>query len=323
MIRSTFIASGAYLPEKILTNADLEQMVDTNDAWITERTGIKTRHIVAENEMTSDLATKAAQQALKNANITADELDLIILATTTPDNTFPSTACKVQANLGNKTCPAFDIQAVCTGFIYALATADNFIKSGQYKTVMVIGADSLSRIVDWNDRGTCILFGDGAGAVILQAKEQLGTNQDTGILSTHLYSDGSTRDLLYVDGGAAQTNGEVGKLRMLGTEVFKHAVSKLVQCSKEALEHNDFTIENVDWIIPHQANQRILEATAKKLKAQDKLISTVRDHANTSAASIPLAINSAIHDGKIKNGDLLVLQAIGGGLTWGSCLIKI
>jgi 3-oxoacyl-[acyl-carrier-protein] synthase-3 len=317
-IRSVLVGTGSHLPEKILTNADLEKIVETNDQWIVERTGISERHIAADDEFTSDIATKAAEKALKDANISAADLDLIIVATTTPDNTFPSTACKVQANLGNKTCAAFDIQAVCTGFIYALSTADKFIQSGQYKNVLVIGSETLSRIIDWTDRGTCILFGDGAGAFVLQGQP----NTEAGILSAHLYSDGSTRDLLYVDSGAAQRSGEVGKLRMLGQEVFKHAVTKLVSCTKDALVYNNLTVDDVDWVIPHQANQRILEATAKKLRASDKLISTVKFHGNTSAASIPLAIDAARKDNRIQPNQLLALQAIGGGLTWGSCLIR-
>jgi 3-oxoacyl-[acyl-carrier-protein] synthase-3 len=317
-IRSVLVGTGSHLPEKILTNADLEKIVETNDQWIVERTGISERHIAADDEFTSDIATKAAKKALKDANISAADLDLIIVATTTPDNTFPSTACKVQANLGNKTCAAFDIQAVCTGFIYALSTADKFIQSGQYKNVLVIGSETLSRIIDWTDRGTCILFGDGAGAFVLQGQP----NTEAGILSAHLYSDGSTRDLLYVDSGAAQRSGEVGKLRMLGQEVFKHAVTKLVSCTKDALVYNNLTVDDVDWVIPHQANQRILEATAKKLRASDKLISTVKFHGNTSAASIPLAIDAARKDNRIQPNQLLALQAIGGGLTWGSCLIR-
>ena len=300
-----------------MDNDEISKIVDTSDEWIIERTGIKQRHIAADGENTSDLAAKAAKNALENANLQADDIDLIIVATTTPDNTFPSTATKVQADLGISGGAAFDIQAVCTGFVYALSIADNFIKAGQHKTVMVIGADTLTRLVDWEDRGTCVLFGDGAGALILKAEEG-----DRGILSHNIHSDGTTRELLYVDGGPSAT-GTVGKLRMLGKEVFKHAVTKLAKCTEESLKQAGVAKEDVTWVIPHQANLRILEGTIKKLKVpEEKLISTVDIHANTSAASIPLAIDVATKDGRIKQGDIVSLQAIGGGLTWGACLIK-
>lgn len=317
-MRSVVLGSGSYLPAKIMSNEEISKQVDTNDAWIRERTGITQRHIAAEGELTSDLATEAAKKALKKSGIAHQDIDMIIVATTTPDNTFPSTACQVQAKLGAGHCAAFDIQAVCTGFVYALGTADSFIRSGQYKHILVIGADTLTRILDWEDRGTCILFGDGAGALVLKAEE----NTERGILSTHLYADGSTRDLLYVDGGPSQSE-QVGKLRMQGKEVFKHAVQKMTECTNIALEANHLESKAIDWVIPHQANQRILDATMKKMcLPKQKLIATVDKHANTSAASIPLAIDNAVQDGRIQEGNLLALQAIGGGLTWGACLLR-
>jgi len=318
MIRSVVKGCGSYLPSKTMDNNEIAKLVDTNDEWIRERTGIKIRHIAAKDEMTSDMAAEAAKRALLAANMKADDIDLIVLATTTPDNTFPSTATRVQSLLGMKHGAAFDIQAVCTGFVYALAVANNFIKTGQCRNVMVIGADILTRIIDWKDRGTCILFGDGAGAIILSAEN----GSEHGILSSHIHSDGTTRDLLYVDGGVAST-GEAGKLRMQGKEVFKHAVQKMTECTEEALKANNLSKDDVDWVVPHQANVRILETTIKTLGIPaEKLISTVDRHANTSAASIPLALDVAVKDGRIKNGDLVALQAIGGGLTWGSCLIR-
>lgn len=318
MIRSIITGCGSYLPERILTNADLERMVETSDTWITERTGIKRRHIAAENELTSDMATTAAANALKAASINPSAIDLIVLATTTPDSTFPSTATKVQANLGITQGAAFDVQAVCAGFIYALSVADNFIKSGQVKTAIVIGAESMSRIVDWNDRGTCVLFGDGAGAVILQA-DNAGNR---GILSSHLHSDGRYRDILYVDGGVGST-GQAGKVRMAGQEVFKHATQKMSACVLEALEANSLQPDDIDWLVPHQANIRILQAVAKKLNMpMERVITTVEHHANTSAASIPLALDSAAREGKFSQGDLIMLEAIGGGLSWGSCVLR-
>jgi len=318
MMRSVVKGCGSYLPSKTMDNNEIAKLVDTNDEWIRERTGIKIRHIAAKDEMTSDMAAEAAKRALLAANMKADDIDLIVLATTPPDNTFPSTATRVQSLLGMKHGAAFDIQAVCTGFVYALAVANNFIKTGQCRNVMVIGADILTRIIDWKDRGTCILFGDGAGAIILSAEN----GSEHGILSSHIHSDGTTRDLLYVDGGVAST-GEAGKLRMQGKEVFKHAVQKMTECTEEALKANNLSKDDVDWVVPHQANVRILETTIKTLGIPaEKLISTVDRHANTSAASIPLALDVAVKDGRIKNGDLVALQAIGGGLTWGSCLIR-
>ncbi len=318
MIRSVITGVGAFLPSKVLTNADLEKMVATNGEWIVERTGIIERRIAAEGELTSDLATKAAEKAIFRSGLKMADIDLIVVATTTPDNTFPSTAVMVQQKLGIKNCAAFDVQAVCTGFVYALSVADGLLKSGNFKNALVIGAETISRIIDWTDRGTCILFGDGAGAVVLSATE----NTDRGILSFSLHSDNSTKEILYTDGGVSSTQ-KAGFLRMAGQEVFKHAVIKLAETTNESMEKANITAEQIDWIIPHQANQRILEATVKRLGLpMEKLISTVAYHGNTSAASIPLALDVAVQQGKIKQGDILAIQAIGGGLTWGSAIIR-
>lgn len=317
--RSVILGCGAYLPEKIVTNADLAASVDTSDEWIQERTGIKKRHLAAPNECTSNMAAKAALNAMQAAGITAGDIDLIILATTTPDSTFPSTATKVQALLGIHQGAAFDIQAVCSGFVYALAVADNFIKCGQARTALVIGADTMSRLVDWEDRGTCVLFGDGAGAVVVQAQAR---EFKRGILSTHLYSDGRYGSILHVDGGVSST-GTVGKLRMSGQEVFKHAVQKMSESVQHALDANHLTVDDIDVLIPHQANIRILDAVARKLNIpKNKVVITVQDHANTSAASIPLAMDTAVTEGRLKRGDLVVIEALGGGLSWGSAVIK-
>jgi 3-oxoacyl-[acyl-carrier-protein] synthase-3 len=318
MTSSVIIGCGSYLPEKIVTNFDLAKTVDTSDEWIVSRTGIKQRHIAAEDEFTSHMSANAAREAIKRAGISASDIDLIIVATTTPDRTFPSTAVNVQALLGINSGAAFDVQAVCSGFVYALSIADNFIKAGQCKTVLVIGADKMSCIVDWSDRNTCVLFGDGAGAVILQASEE----QDRGIISTNLYSDGSLQDILNTDGGAG-FSGTVGKVKMQGQEVFKHAVEKMSSSVKTALKNAGLGIADVAAFIPHQANSRILEMVAKKLRiSDDKVISTVDMHANTSAASIPLALADADGKGRFKQGDLVVFTALGGGLTWGSCLLR-
>lgn len=322
MIRSVVVGCGSYLPERILTNADLAKMVDTTDEWIVERSGIKQRHIAAEGELTSDLALKASQAALQNAGLTADDIDLIVLATATPDETFPATACRVQHGLGMKRGFAFDVQAVCSGFIYALATADNFIKAGQAKTAMVIGAETFSRILDWTDRTTCVLFADGAGALVLQAQDGKGTNDDRGVLTTHLHSDGRHHDLLYVDGGPSSTQ-STGKLRMLGKEVFRHAVVNLADVVKETLQAVNMTADQVDWLVPHQANKRIIDGTARKLGlGTEKVVLTVDHHGNTSAASVPLALAEAIADGRIKPGQVVLLEAMGGGFTWGSALVR-
>jgi 3-oxoacyl-[acyl-carrier-protein] synthase-3 len=330
MKRSKIIGCGSYLPERVVTNAELSAKLDTTDEWITTRTGIRQRHLAADGELTSDLALKAAERALENANIPASEVDMVVLATTTPDNTFPATATKVQDKLGMVNGAAFDIQAVCSGFIYGMAIADNFIKTSQCKAVMLIGAETFSRILDWEDRSTCVLFGDGAGAVVLRAGEaepevnvgESGHNRGTGILSTHLHSDGSTNELLYVDGGPSSTQ-TVGHVRMNGREVFRHAVTNLASIVGEALEANGLASEDIDWLVPHQANKRILDSTAKKLGlAKEKIVITVDRHANTSAASIPLALDEAVRDGRIKKGDLVLMEAMGGGLTWGAGLVR-
>lgn len=330
MKRSEIIGCGSYLPERVVTNAELSAKLDTTDEWITTRTGIRQRHLAADGELTSDLALKAAERALENANIPASEVDMVVLATTTPDNTFPATATKVQDKLGMVNGAAFDIQAVCSGFIYGMAIADNFIKTSQCKAVVLIGAETFSRILDWEDRSTCVLFGDGAGAVVLRAGEaepevnvgESGHNRGTGILSTHLHSDGSTNELLYVDGGPSSTQ-TVGHVRMNGREVFRHAVTNLASIVGEALEANGLASEDIDWLVPHQANKRILDSTAKKLGlAKEKIVITVDRHANTSAASIPLALDEAVRDGRIKKGDLVLMEAMGGGLTWGASLVR-
>ena len=322
MIRSVVVGCGSYLPERILTNADLAKLVDTSDEWIIERSGIRQRHIAADGELTSDLALKAAQAALKNAGLTAGDVDLIVLATATPDETFPATACRVQTGLGMTRGFAFDVQAVCSGFIYALATADNFIKAGQAKTALVIGAETFSRILDWTDRTTCVLFADGAGAIVLQAQEGKGTTEDRGVLTTHLHSDGRHHDLLYVDGGPSSTQ-TTGKLRMLGKEVFRHAVVNLADVVKETLGAVNMTADQIDWLVPHQANKRMIDGTARKLgMGTDKVVLTVDRHGNTSAASVPLALAEATADGRIKRGQIVLLEAMGGGFTWGSALVR-
>jgi 3-oxoacyl-[acyl-carrier-protein] synthase-3 len=322
VMRSVVLGHGAYLPERILTNAELAKMVDTSDEWIVQRTGIRERHIAAEGEFTSHLGLKAAQAALANAGIDAQSIDLIVLATSTPDNTFPATAVAIQHGLGINHGAAFDLQAVCTGFIFALATADNFLKSGAFKRALVIGAETFSRILDWNDRGTCVLFGDGAGAVVLEAQPQAGTTADRGILTTHLRSDGRHKDKLFVDGGPSSTQ-TVGHLRMEGREVFKHAVGMITDVIVDAFQATGTTADDVDWLVPHQANKRIIDASAKKLHiAPQKVVLTVDRHGNTSAASIPLALAAAVGDGRIKKNDLLMLEAMGGGFTWGSALLR-
>ena len=322
ILRSVIAGCGSYLPKRIVTNDELAQRIETSDAWIAQRTGIRARHIVAEGETTADLAFNAAQAALAQAGIAAEAVDLVIVATTTPDNTFPATATKVQARLGLTQGFAFDVQAVCSGFVYALAVADNFIRLGQVKTALVIGAESLSRLLDWNDRTTCVLFGDGAGAVVLQAAEGQGDSQDRGILSTHLHSDGRYYDLLCTDGGAGST-GTTGHITMEGQEVFRHAVQKLAEVVGEALAANDLPPEAIDWLVPHQANQRIIDSTARKLHLPpERVVLTVAQHANTSAASIPLALATATADGRIKRGQLVLLDAMGGGFTWGAALVR-
>ena len=324
--RSKILGCGSYLPERVVTNAELTKTVDTSDEWIVERSGIRQRHIASDGQFTSDLALKAAERALEHASIKAKNVDMVIVATTTPDNTFPATATKVQHNLGMTTGAAFDIQAVCSGFIFALSVADNMIKGGQADTIVVIGAETFSRILDWEDRGTCVLFGDGAGAVVLQASPDDVPDEDTitaqGILSTHIHSNGSTRDLLYVDGGPSSTQ-TVGHVRMVGREVFRHAVTNLANIVGETLDAHGLHSDDLDWLVPHQANKRILDSTVRKLgMSADRVIVTVDRHANTSAASIPLALDEAVKDGRIKRGDLVLMEAMGGGLTWGSGLVR-
>jgi len=320
--RSVVLGCGSYLPERILTNAELAAKVDTSDEWIVQRTGIRQRHIAAEGEFTSHLATKAAQAALDNAGIDAQDIDLIVLATSTPDHTFPATAVQVQAALGINHGVAFDIQAVCSGFVFALATADNFLRCGSAKRALVIGAETFSRILDWNDRGTCVLFGDGAGAVVLEVQENWGTSADRGVLTTHLRSDGRHKSKLYVDGGPSSTQ-TVGHLRMEGREVFKHAVSMITGVIIDAFAASGTTANDINWFVPHQANKRIIDASAQKLHlAPEKVVLTVDLHGNTSAASIPLALSTAVADGRIKRGDLVLLEAMGGGFTWGAALVR-
>lgn len=322
-IRSVIRGVGSYLPANVVTNDDLAQKVDTTDEWIQERTGIKQRHIAAEGETTSDLAIAAGRQALERAEISGQNIDLIVVATATPDHTFPATAAKVQAALGRPGVPSFDIQAVCSGFVYGLSVVDNFIRCGQAKSALFIGAETFSRILDWEDRATCVLFGDGAGAVVLTAEQGQGSIQDQGILSTHLHADGRQHDLLYVDGGASSTQ-TTGYVRMEGREVFRHAVVNLAATVNEALTANNITIDAVDWLVPHQANKRILDSTARKLRIDPaQVIVTVDQHANTSAASIPLALATGVDDGRIKSGQLVLMEAMGGGFTWGSALVRM
>ena len=322
VVRTLVVGCGAYLPERIVTNDELAKTVDTSDAWIFERTGIRERRIAADGEKTSDLALAASAEALKAAGESAENLDIIVLATTTPDETFPATATRVQARLGANSAAAFDIQAVCSGFIYALTVADSFIRTDRAKTALVIGAETFSRIVDWQDRSTCVLFGDGAGAVVLRAGNGNGSSADRGILSTHLHSDGRQHDLLYVDGGPSSTR-TVGHVRMAGREVFRHAIVKLANVLEEALAANQLSAEDVDWFLPHQANKRIIDGTARKLGLPpEKMVVTIDRHANTSAASIPLALAEAVSDGRIKPRDVLLLEAMGGGFTWASGLIR-
>ncbi|MFC5354238.1 beta-ketoacyl-ACP synthase III [Azospirillum himalayense] len=319
--RSRVLGCGSYLPANVVTNRDLEARVDTSDEWIVQRTGIKSRHIAADGELTSDLAIAAATRALEHAGVDAASIDCIVLATTTPDNTFPATATKVQAALGTKGF-ALDIQAVCAGFVYAMSIADNFIRIGQANRALVIGAETFSRLLDWKDRTTCVLFGDGAGAVVMEGYDAAGTAADRGVLSTHLHSDGAQYGLLYVDGGPS-TTGTAGHVRMNGQDVFRHAVSKLSSVVEEALAANGLEPSAVDWLVPHQANQRIIDGIARKLKLpSDKVVLTVDRHGNTSAASIPLALCEAVHDGRVKRGDLILMEAIGGGLTWGAAMVR-
>jgi 3-oxoacyl-[acyl-carrier-protein] synthase-3 len=320
--RSRIIGTGAYLPKRVVTNDELATQVDTSDEWIVQRTGIRQRHFAAKDQKTSDLAISAADAALSSAGVRPDQIDLVVLATATPDQTCPATATRVQAGLDLGVSMAFDVQAVCSGFIYATAVADNFIRLGQADRALVIGAETFSRILDWEDRTTCVLFGDGAGAVVLSAEEGRGGTDDFGILTTHLHSDGRQHDLLYVDGGVSSTR-TVGHVRMAGREVFKHAVVRLAEVVDEALESTGLASSDIDWLVPHQANKRIIDATAKKLGMDvDRVVMTVERHANTSAASVPLALDTAARDGRIKPGDLVMMEAMGGGFTWASALAR-
>lgn len=322
VIRSQVIGCGAYLPERILTNAELAKTVDTSDEWIAARTGIKRRRIAAAGETTAELAVKSAERALADAKIAASDIDMIVVGTTTPDETFPSVATAVQSRIGMTRGAAFDVQAVCSGFIYGLAVADNFIKARQAETILLIGAETMSRLMDWTDRSTCVLFGDGAGALVLRASKGQGDSRDRGVFNTKLYSDGRLHDLLYVDGGPS-TTGTTGHLRMLGKEVFKHAVINIADSIEASARDSGVTVSDIDWFVPHQANQRILEATARRLRVPaERFISTIHEHGNTSAASVPLALDVAVTDGRIKRGDLVLLEAMGGGLTWGAALLR-
>ena len=320
--RAVPIGIGHYLPTRIVENSEFEATLDTSDAWIRSRSGIERRHFAAEGELTSDLALKAAQAALTDAGLTADDVDAIVVATSTPDRTFPSNASILQGALGMKRGFAFDIQAVCAGFVFALANANALIISGQAKTVLVVGAETFSRIMDWTDRATCVLFGDGAGALVLQAEDASGANTDRGILSTDLNSDGTLTDLLYVDGGVSSTQ-TTGYLRMQGQEVFKHAVTKLAATGETALSRAGLTAADIDWLVPHQANLRIIKSTANKIGLpMEKVVLTVQNHGNTSAASIPLALSVGAANGQIQRGDLLLIEAIGGGLAWGAAALR-
>jgi 3-oxoacyl-[acyl-carrier-protein] synthase-3 len=320
--RSVILGCGSYLPARVLSNDDLARMVDTSDEWIVQRTGIRERHIAAAGELTSDISVHAARAALANSGVDAQSIDLIVLATATPDNTFPATAVSVQAALGINHGAAFDLQAVCSGFVYGLAAADGLLRSGAFKRALVIGAETFSRILDWTDRTTCVLFGDGAGAVVLESQKQPGTREDRGLLTVHLRSDGRYKSKLYVDGGPSST-GTVGHLRMEGREVFRHAVAMITDVVEDAFAATGYTAADIDWFVPHQANKRIIDGSAHKLGIDlSKVITTVDKHGNTSAASIPLALAAAVADGRIKRGDLVLLEAMGGGFTWGAALLR-
>ncbi|MAI10647.1 MAG: 3-oxoacyl-ACP synthase [Rhodospirillaceae bacterium TMED167] len=321
-IISKVVGCGAYLPEKVVTNKDLAKKIDTSDEWIVARTGIRQRHMAQDGEMTSDLAYHAAKRAVNSAGIDPKDIDLVVVGTTTPDDTFPAAAVRVQSRLGLAGGAAFDVQAACSGFIYALSVADSMIRTGQIKTAIVIGADTLSKLLNWEDRTTCVLFGDGAGALVLQAQNVNGDATPTGVLSTHLHSDGNLRDILYCESDLV-SGVDSRVIKMEGKEVFKHAVTNLASVVVEALEANGLQDTDIDWLVPHQANKRIIDSTAKKLKmTDDKVVLTIANHANTSAASIPLALDTAIKDGRIQPGNLLLMEAMGGGLTWGAALVR-
>jgi 3-oxoacyl-[acyl-carrier-protein] synthase-3 len=322
VVRSVVLGAGSYLPSRVLSNSDLSRMVDTSDEWITQRTGIRERRIAAPGETTSEMGLNAARAALTASGVDAQSIDLIVLGTSTPDNTFPASAVSVQAGLGLTHGAAFDLQAVCSGFVFGIATADGLLKTGAFKRALVIGAETFSRIIDWKDRTTCVLFGDGAGAIVLEAQMQPGTREDRGILTAHLRSDGRHKSKLFVDGGPSSTQ-TVGHLRMEGRAVFKHAVAMIADVIDDALRATGYTADDIDWFVPHQANQRIIDDSAKKLGiAPGKVISTVAQHGNTSAASIPLALAVAVADGRVKPGDLVMLEAMGGGFTWGAALVR-
>ena len=322
LTRSVVLGCGSYLPARLVTNDDLAKIVNTSDEWIVQRTGIRERHIAADGEMTSDLGVAAARAALADAKVDAQSIDLIVLATSTPDNTFPASAVSVQAALGITQGAAFDLQAVCSGFVYGMATADGLLRAGVHKRALVIGAETFSRILDWTDRGTCVLFGDGAGAVVIEAQQQPGTRQDRGVLTSHLRSDGRHKKKLFVDGGPSST-GTVGHLRMEGKEVFRFAVGAITDVIKDVFRDTGYTADDLDWFVPHQANKRIIDGSAHKLGiAPEKVVMTVDRHGNTSAASIPLALDVAVKDGRIKRGDLVLLEAMGGGFTWGAALVR-
>jgi 3-oxoacyl-[acyl-carrier-protein] synthase-3 len=322
VLRTVVKGCGGYLPERVLTNEDLAKVVDTTDEWIATRTGIKERRIAAKGELTSTMGTAAARAALASAGMDPQDIDLIILATSTPDQTFPATAVTIQADLGIWQGAAFDVQAVCSGFVFALTTADNYLKSGEFRRALVIGSEAFSRILDWDDRGTCVLFGDGAGALVVEAEMQNGSTTDRGVLASCLRSDGRYRDKLYVDGGPS-TTGTAGYVRMDGPEVFRHAVTNIAEVIDATLKKSGYQASDIDWFVPHQANKRILDGAARKLGlAPEKIVITVDKHANTSAASIPLALDAACRDGRITKGDLVLMEAMGGGFTWGAVLVR-
>jgi 3-oxoacyl-[acyl-carrier-protein] synthase-3 len=322
VLRTVVKGCGGYLPKRVLTNEDLAKVVDTTDEWIATRTGIKERRIAAKGELTSTMGTAAARAALDNSGMDPQDIDLIVLATSTPDQTFPATAVTIQADLGITQGAAFDVQAVCSGFVFALVTADNYLKSGEFRRALVIGSEAFSRILDWDDRGTCVLFGDGAGALVVEAEMQNGSTTDRGVLASCLRSDGRYRDKLYVDGGPSST-GTVGYVRMDGPEVFRHAVTNIAEVIDATLKKSGYQASDIDWFVPHQANKRILDGAARKLGlAPEKIVITVDKHANTSAASIPLALDAACRDGRIKKGDLVLMEAMGGGFTWGAVLVR-